>query len=89
MHGAQYWINPQSTPAVDRARLPQMAEEDNINYVRLAFWNCGPGKKIDYTLFDACFDAAQRHHIRLNPALPQIPGWQDGRSDDPAARQPI
>ena len=87
MHGAQYWINPKSTPETIERDFKAMAEEDHINYVRLAFWVCYVGKKIDYTLFDACFEAAARHNIKLNPALPQIPGWQDGKSDDPAVRQ--
>ena len=76
MHGAQYMINPKSTPETIERDFKAMAEEDNINYVRLAFWGCSVGKKIDYTLFDACFEAAARHSIKLNPALPQIPGWR-------------
>ena len=77
----------ESTPQSIEHDFQAMAEEDNINYVRLAFWGCVPGKKIDYTLFDACFRSAQRHKIKLNPALPQIPGWQDGKSDAAEVRQ--
>ena len=87
IHGAQYWLNPSATPASIEDEFRRMAEEDHLNTVRLAFWGMAPGRTPDFTLWDVCFAAAARHGIRINVALPQIPGWIDGGADDPAVRQ--
>ena len=76
------------TPASIEKDFKAIAEEDNINAVRLPFWALFyPGKQIDWTLADACFDAAAKYNVKINPVLPQIPGWVDGSADDPNVRQ--
>ncbi|MCX7017520.1 MAG: beta-galactosidase trimerization domain-containing protein [bacterium] len=87
LHGTQYWINPDSTPESIREDFRKMAEEDNINFVRLALWTMPPGTPLDFTKYDVCFKAAEQYKIKITPAFPQIPGWVNGKSDDPAVRQ--
>lgn len=92
MHGTQYWLNPGVTAEMIERDFRTMAEEDQINYVRLAMWQYFPGipgerMALDYPTYDACFDAAQRHGIKITLAMPQIPGYWLGGADDPANRE--
>ncbi|MEI7634415.1 MAG: beta-galactosidase trimerization domain-containing protein [bacterium] len=87
INGVQYWVNADSTTQSIEADFQKMAEEDHINGARLAFWTIRLDLlPFDFTKFDACFDAAERFKIKLNTVLPQIPGWIDGRADDPLTR---
>lgn len=93
IHGAQYWINPDTTPeSIDRD-FKRIAQEDHLNSLRMPFWDVfyyTEGRVLtdaDFRLVDACFDAADRYGIKLNPVLPQIRGWLDGTSDKPSIRQ--
>jgi hypothetical protein len=88
IHGVQYWVNPGATPQSIDDDFRAMAQEDCINAARIAFWALFPPyRDPDWKLADACFDSALRYKIKLNPVLPQIPGWVDGSADDPNIRQ--
>ena len=87
IHGVQYWVNPDATEESIDEDFKHMAEEDQINGARLAFWTIPLGANFDYTRFDACFRSAARHGVKINPVLPQIPGWLNGGADDPDIRK--
>lgn len=83
VHGAQYWVNPGATLDSIREDFRRMAAEDQFTAARLAFWTIPVGHEPDWTLWDACFEAAESQGVWLNPVLPYYPGWVTGGADDP------
>ena len=89
IHGAQYWVHQDATAASIEKDFKAIAEEDNINAVRLPFWGTvfTPASKLIGHSQMPAFDAALKYNVRINPVLPQIPGWVDGSADDPNVHQ--
>ncbi len=88
IHGVQYWVNPGVSDESIMEDFRKMAQEDKINGARLAFWTMPVGIDPEPKLkkFDVCFKAAAQYGVKLNPVLPQLPGWLDGQADKPENR---
>ena len=80
-HGARCWIDPDSRSSI-KEDFGKMAEKGrHWIFVRLALWGIAPDLRWISQVLMSFFAAAGN---QITAALPQIPGWVNGRSNNSA-----